>query len=118
MEMAGEIEIENGSGVDAATRGFELVDDLHGANLGRTGDCPRGEAGSESIEAIDVGAKPAAEGGDQMHNVGIALDKLETFDLHRSVFTDATELVAAEVQQHDAFGELLGISSESGGKVR
>src|SRR4029077_16222762 len=91
IEIAGEIEIKNGSGVDAATRRFQLVNDFHGANLGRTGDGSRGEAGSESVEDIDIGAKPAAERGDQMHDVGIALYKLEAFDLNGAVFADAAE---------------------------
>src|SRR5437867_9355633 len=35
VEIAGEIEIEDGAAVEAASRGFELVDNLHSADLGR-----------------------------------------------------------------------------------
>src|SRR5579859_4615301 len=35
IEIAGEIEIEDGTTVEAAARGFKLVDNFHGADFGR-----------------------------------------------------------------------------------
>ena len=84
VEIAGKIQIENRAGVDAATRGFELVDDFHGANLGRTGDSSAREAGGESVEAIDVGAQTAAQARYQVHDMGVALDHHELRHLDRA----------------------------------
>src|SRR4029077_3460827 len=104
-------------GVDAAARGFEFVDDLHGADFGRAGDGSGRETGGESVEAIDVGAQPPVQAGDQVHDMRIALDKFEALDLHGAVFADAAEVIAAEVHQHDVFGKLLGIGGEVGGQT-
>ena len=77
VEIARKVEIQNGARVDAAASGLELVDDFHGANLGRTRDSPRRETGGEGFKAIHVRPKAAAERGDQMHNVGIVFDELQ-----------------------------------------
>jgi hypothetical protein len=45
-----------------------------------------------------------------MHDVGITLDKLQALDLHGAVFADAAEVVAPKIDQHDVFGEFLGVS--------
>ena len=50
-----------------------------------------------------------------MHDVGIAFDELQPFYANRTVFRDAAEIVAAEIDQHDVFGAFLGIGGELGG---
>ena len=50
VEIAGEVCVENGAAVDAAARGLELFDDLHGADLGRAGERAGGKAGAEGVD--------------------------------------------------------------------
>ncbi len=50
IHVAGEIDVADGAGVWPAAVGFQLVDDLHGADLGSAGDRARREAGAEGVE--------------------------------------------------------------------
>src|SRR5436853_587813 len=79
--------------------------------LGAPETVPAGKQ-AEGVNTIHVGPKPAAEGGDQMHNVGIVLNEFEPFYADRTVFGDAAEIIAAQVHEHDVFGALLGIGGE------
>src|ERR1700678_1907144 len=80
IEVAREIEIENRASVDSAARGFEFVDDLHGADFWRAGNGASGKAGHECVEAIETFAQLAGEAGDQMHGVRVAFDEHQLFD--------------------------------------
>ena len=42
-----------------------------------------------------------------MHDVGVALDVHEVADFDGTVFADAAEIVAAEVDEHDVLGALF-----------
>ena len=52
-----------------------------------------------------------------MHDVGIALDEFEALDADRAVFGDAAEIVAAQIDEHDVLGALLGIGGQLGGEA-
>ena len=52
VEVAVPAEIANCAAIDAACVLFQLVDDLHRADFGRTGDCASGEAGEEGVDAV------------------------------------------------------------------
>jgi len=47
-----------------------------------------------------------------MHDVGIALDHHLLGDLHRAGLRHAPGIVAAQIDQHDMFGALLGIRQQ------
>jgi hypothetical protein len=67
-------EVADAAAVDAALLGLELVDDLHGADLGRAGDGAGGEAGEERGEGVVVLRELALDVRDDVHDVGVALD--------------------------------------------
>src|SRR5271170_8001955 len=50
VSVAGEVGVEDAASVNAAAGGFELFDDLHGADLGRAGERAGGEAGAEGVD--------------------------------------------------------------------
>src|SRR5262249_43371755 len=106
IEIAGEVEIENAAGVDAAARAFDLFDDFHGADVGGAGDGASRKTRHERVEAIDVFAEPAAQRRHDVHHVREALDGHELLDLDAAVFADAAEIIAAEVDEHDVLGAL------------
>src|SRR6266513_2929913 len=51
-------DVAHGAGVGAAPLGLELVDDLHGAHLGRPGHGARGETGLEHVQRVVAVAQP------------------------------------------------------------
>ena len=100
--------------VDAAARGFEFVDDFHGADFRRAGKRAAGKAGGQRVEAVHILAQAPAQARDQMHHVRVALDEHQLFDAHRAVFRNAAQVVAAQIDQHDVLGAFLGIGGEFG----
>ena len=49
-----------------------------------------------------------------MHDVGVALDHQRSFGLDRADLGDAADVVAAEVDEHDVLGALLGVGQQLG----
>ena len=47
-----------------------------------------------------------------MHHIGVALDDHLLGDLHRAGGGDAADIVAAQVDQHQVLGDLLGIGQQ------
>src|SRR5262249_11716207 len=107
IEVAREIEIKDSTGVNATARFFQLFDDLHGADFRGPGNCARRETSHQRIKAIDIFAQRAAQTRNQMHDMGIALDRHQFFDTHAAIFAYAAEVVATEVYEHDVLGALF-----------
>ena len=49
-----------------------------------------------------------------MHDVGVALDEHQVLHLDAPEVGDAAEVVAAEVDEHDVFGDFFGIGAKVG----
>ncbi len=113
VEVAAEVGIDDGAAVDAAADGFHLLNDLHGADLGGAGEGAGGKAGAKGVNGREAGAEAAFEGRDQVHDVGVALDEHEVFHADGAELADAAEVIAAEVDEHDVFGDLLGVGAEA-----
>src|ERR1035438_8604985 len=114
IQIAGKIRIENRAAVDTAARGLQLLDDLHGADLGRAGERAGGEAGAEGVNGGEFGPEAAFERADQVHDVGVTLDEHQVLHLHAAIFGDAADVVAAEVDQHDVLGDFFFIRAQVG----
>ena len=110
--VAVEAEVTDGAGVGAAFAFFEFVEDLHGADLGRAGDGSSGKRGPHDIKGRASAGKLTGDVSDDVHHVAIALDGHEVGDLHATVFGDATDIVAGEINEHEVLGALLGIGHE------
>src|SRR5208282_932122 len=96
IHVARVIEVKHGAAVNAAAGGLEFLDDFHGADFRSSGERAGGKAGHEHVEAVHVGAQAAAQGGDQMHHVGVALHEHQILDAHAAVFGDAAQVVAPQ----------------------
>ena len=48
-----------------------------------------------------------------MHHVGVALDGVQLFDLHRAEFADLAEVIAPEVDEHVVLGKLLFVVQQA-----
>src|SRR5205814_6458283 len=107
IEIARKIEIENSAGINAAAGSFEFFDNFHSADFRRAGNGACREAGHQRIETIDVFAQSAAQAGNEMHDVRVALDGHQLFHSHAAIFANAAKVVAAQVHEHDVLGALF-----------
>src|SRR5215207_6546579 len=102
-------EIADGAGIEAALVLLQLVDDLHRPDLRRTRDRAGGKARSQRIEGVMAGPDLSLDVGDDMHHMAVALDEKLVRDAHRPDGSDTADIVAAEVEQHEVLGDLLGV---------
>ncbi len=112
-------DVADGSGVDAAGMGFELADDLHGADLGGAGDGATGEEGAEEVVKGEAPGEGGRDGGGHLVEGLVALDGEEFVDGYGAWKGDAAEVVAEQVDDHDVLGTILfvALEGESGGVV-
>ena len=113
--VAVEAEVADGARVRAAFAFFEFVEDLHGADLGRSGDGSGGECGAHDIEGAAATGEFSRNMRDDVHDMAVALNGHEVGDFHRAVFRDAADIVAGEVDEHEVLGAFLRIGHEIGG---
>src|SRR3546814_9179069 len=92
------------SAVDATPLRLQLLDDLHGAHLGRAGDGAGGKAGDEGVHRILARGEPTLDIGDDVHDVAVELDGVLLGHLHAADRGDAADVVAAELEQHEEIG--------------
>src|SRR5206468_3576980 len=107
IKIAREIEVQNAAGINSAARALQLLDDFHGANFWRAGNGAGWKTSHQGVKTIHVFSQAAAEAGNQMHHMGVALDGEQLFGLHRAVIADAPEIVASKIDEHDVLGALL-----------
>jgi hypothetical protein len=94
--------------------GFELVDDLHRADLGRTGQRAGREGGAQHVQVAHAVLQQALDVADDVHHVRIALDREGLGDLHAAGLGDAADVVARQVDQHQVLGALLRVGLQFG----
>src|SRR5690606_36659911 len=116
VHLAAIADVARRAAVDAASHRLEFVDDLHGANLGCTGQGAGREGGAQHVHGIHALLEQAGDVGYQMHDVRIAFDHHLVGDLDAADLGDAADIIACQVDQHDVFGDLLGVCLELGGK--
>src|SRR5438477_8186504 len=107
IEIAREIEVENAPGIDSAARALQLFDDFHGADFRRAGNGAGRKTSHQRVETIHILAQAAAEAGNQMHDVRVALDGEQLFGFHGAVIAHAPEIVAAQIDEQDVLGALF-----------
>jgi hypothetical protein len=117
VHVAVEGDVADGAAVGAARFVFEVGDDLHGADLGGAGEGAGGEGGGEEVEGIVAGFEVGGDVGDEVHDVGVALDDHEVGDLDGAGEGDAAEFVAAEVDEHEMLGAFLFVLEEAVGQL-
>ena len=106
-------EVADAAGIGSARLGFELCDDLAGANLRGAGDGAGGKTGEEGVERVLGRIEPADHVADDVHHVAVALDGETGGNLHAVGGGDPADVIAAEVEQHQMLGVLLGIGEQA-----
>ena len=56
--------------------------------------------------------KPALDLGNDVHDMGIALDRHQLRGVHGAIFADAAQVIARQIDQHDVLGAFLRIGEE------
>ena len=110
--VAGVAEIADRAGIDAAPHRFELVDNFHRADFRRARDRALRKGRGKCIEGVASVAQLAGDIRHDVHHVLVALDHHQLGDVDRADFSDAADIVAPEVDQHDVLGALLRIGEE------
>src|SRR5690606_18934232 len=108
VHVAVPAEVTHRAAVDAALDRLQLVDDLHGADLGCAAQGAGGQGGAQHVERRNARLHPADHVGGDVHDVGEALHHHLLGDPHRAGGGDAADVVAAQVDQHQVLGDLLG----------
>ncbi|KOF54095.1 hypothetical protein AD428_09230 [Achromobacter sp. DMS1] len=116
VHFAAVAEVAGRAAVDAAAHGLELVDDLHGLDLGRAGERAGGEGRAQHVHAAHARVQVAGDVGHQVHDVRVALDDHGVADFHRAYPRHAAHVVAGQVDQHDVLGDFLGIGPQLRGQ--
>ena len=72
---------------------------------------PAGKPAASASSGVDR-AQLALHIGDDVHHLAVALDEELVGDLDRADLGDPADIVAAEVQQHQVLGALLGVGEQ------
>ncbi len=105
-------EIADAARIRPALLLFELVDDLHRANLRRAGDCAGRKARDERIERVPVGAELPHDVRHDVHHVAVVLEEELVGHLHRADRGDAAGVVPAKIEEHQVLGALLRVGEK------
>ena len=89
---------------------LDLADELHGAHLGRSAECARGEGVGEGPERVYLGVEGALHAAGQVDDVAVIL-RLFVED-YAHVVAVAREVVTGQVDQHDMLRVLLRVVQE------
>src|SRR5262249_26011065 len=116
VHVTGEVDVADGPGVGPALRRLDLIDDLHGPDLGCPGDGTGREPGAEGVEGGHPGLQLAADVRGDVHDVRVPLDLHHVGNLDAVVLGDPADVVASQVHEHDVLGTLLGIGQQLRGQ--
>ena len=106
-------EIAHPAGVGPACFRLQLGDDLARPDLGRTAYRARRKACEQGIESILALGQLAHDIADDVHHVAVTLDGETVRDGHAVGTCHAAHVVAAQIEQHQVFGALLGIGKQA-----
>ena len=113
VAVAGGVEVADRAAVDPPPRGFERVDELHGADLRRAGQRARPESTRPARpRRVRPAASAPADLGDEVLHVRELLDGRVARDAHAADLADAAQVVAREIDEHHVLGPLLGVGQQ------
>ena len=118
VEVAGEVDVADDSGVRAAFRRLELVDDLHRPHLRRAGDRPGGKRRPQHVDWSPALEQLAGDLRGEVHDVAVALEGHQLVDLLGAEAHDPADVVAGQVDEHDVLGQLLRVLDSSASSRR
>src|SRR5699024_4480422 len=112
VHVAGEVDVPHGAAVDAAPHGFEPVDDPHGGGFRRPGEGAGRERRPGRVVGLDALTEVPGDGGDDVLDVGEALQVHEVPHHHGAGGAELLQIVAGEVDQHQVLGALLRVGEQ------
>src|SRR5206468_4228991 len=115
IEIAGESEIADRARIAATARMLQFADNLHGADLWRTGDGTGWKCRSDHVERIAIGPRTANYVGNDVHNVAVTLDLREFGHPNGAELCDSPDIISCKIHKHDVFGAFLRVSEELSG---
>ena len=99
-----------GAGVRTARGVLDLVDHLHGAQLGGAGHRAGGEQRAQRLHRGDVRAEVAADGADQLVHGLVGLDVHQHRHLDGARLAHHRQVVAEQVHDHQVLGAEPGVA--------
>ena len=72
---------------------------------------PAGKAGGESVDRVEIRPQFAFERRNQVHHVRVALHIHQVFYLYRPVLAHSSQIIAAQIDQHDVFGAFFFVGA-------
>src|SRR5439155_6750353 len=101
VEIAVEGEVADATAIGSADGLFQFGDDLHRPHFRRARKSACGEGRAHQIVGSLVVAEASFHVGDDVHDVTVALDDHEVFDLHAAIVANAAQIVSRQIDQHD-----------------
>src|SRR5215207_3982120 len=105
-------EITDAAGVGTTFVLLQFVDDFHSPHLRRTRDRAGRKAGDQRAERVEARIEPPLDIRDDVHDLTVALKKKAVRYFYGPMGRYPPDVVAAEVEQHEALGPLLGIGEK------
>ncbi len=105
-------DVANRAGVHVALDRLQLADDLQRADLRRAGHGAGGEGGTQHVGIAQPVLQATGHLADDVHDVAVAFDHEALAHLHAARLRHAAYVVAAEVDQHQVLGALLGVGQQ------
>src|SRR6516165_9994635 len=108
--------ISDATGVEGTLFFFYFVDDLHRAHFRSAGDGPGRETGRQRFKRPAILAQSSLDIRHDVHDLAVALNEELVGHFDGAYLGNPADVVAAEIEQHEVLGALLGIGEEFGFK--
>src|SRR5680860_1817153 len=105
-------EVPDAAGIDAARLFLKLVDDLHGAHLRGARNSARRKARHQRIDRVEFRIEFPFDIGNDVHHLTVIFQEEAVGDAHAADLRHAPDIVAAEIEQHQMLGALLGVGEQ------
>ena len=109
-------EVAHSSRVGASLILLHLVDDLHRPDFRCATHGPCRESGAEDVVGTVLRSKLAADIGNNVHHVAVALHDHHIVHAHTAILGNSTHIIASEIDEHDMLGAFLFIRKKLGSK--
>src|SRR5205823_11020328 len=104
VDVPGEVEVADHTGVGTALLRLELVDDLHRAHLRGAAHGPGRERRTEHVDRGLPAREVTRHLAGHVHDVRVPLERHELVDTFAAVPDNPSDVVAGQVDQHDVLG--------------
>ncbi|CHI31669.1 Uncharacterised protein [Salmonella enterica subsp. enterica serovar Typhi] len=100
-------EVTDRAAIAAAALSFRIGNQLHGAYFRRAAQGAHVHAGAIGVQRVEIVTQFAHYPGNQMHHVRIAVNFGQIGNVATARRTDARQVIARQIDQHQMFGKLF-----------